>query len=122
MTTALKDRLIEAVKRKGVSVTQARADLQRLTGMSRSNMTHWFTGRTSSPSTAAAVIAADYFEVDLLWLTLGKGSPRPGKEATKIGAQTMALPRGWKRENVLRLLEIAEKFDAATLEIWCDQR
>jgi transcriptional regulator with XRE-family HTH domain len=81
--TTLKERLEEAAKDKGVTVPQARADLMRLLGMTRSNMTHWWTGRAKEPKGGAAAVAADYFGVNPLWLAKGLGEKRPAADQEK---------------------------------------
>lgn len=77
--STFKERLEEAARDKGVTVTQARADLAKLLGGTRSNMTHWWTGRTKEPKGGAVAVAANYFGVSPLWLAREQGEKRPGE-------------------------------------------
>lgn len=117
--STLKARLEEAVKVKGVTVRQARADLMRLTGMTRSNMTHWFTGRTETPTADAAYVAAEYFGVEPRWLAAGIGLPREGKK-TK-GRRTMAIPPGTIQEELSKFIGLYQEMDQDARDTWMKQ-
>lgn len=100
--STLKERIEEAAKDKGVSLQQARADLIKLLGMSRSNMTHWFGGRAKEPKGAAAVKAADYFGVNVLWFAQGEGLKRHNGKEQKVPAKPPLSPEA---------IEVAQSYD-----------
>lgn len=84
------DRLKEVVAEKGITEKEARAELKRR-GMSRSNLSHWFGGRTVEPTVATAAPAADFFGVDVLWFVKGEGSKRPNKEQKNVPIKLLQL-------------------------------
>lgn len=96
--STFKERLEEAARDKGVDVAKARADIQRLTGMSRSNMTHWWKGRAIEPKAGGIAAAAQYFGVNALWLAKNEGPKRDGAAADggawKMPAKFNALDPG----------------------------
>src|SRR5262245_35522326 len=114
--STLKDRLEAAVKKKGITISQARAELRRLTGMTRSNMTHWFTGRTKVPSAQATLIAAEYLDVDPRWLAEGRGTLEVA--GAKRKARTMTVPQGLMPEELATLIALASAMDAETRTAW----
>lgn len=79
-----RDRLMECVREKGVQQKEARAELMRVTGLGRANMTHWFNGRAKEPTGPAVIKAALYFGVEPLWLAREEGPKRA--KATKSEA------------------------------------
>lgn len=114
--STLRERLEEAAKDKGVTVQQARADLARLTGQTRSNMTHWWTGRAKEPKGGAAAIAADYFNVNALWLAKGEGEKRPsaanGKKKMPTGIE------GLDEAEIAALLSMYVEMDPEVRGTW----
>ncbi len=85
-----KNRLDEAVADNKLTTAQARAALAKL-GMTRSNLTHWFGGRAKEPKGPALATAADFLNVNAVWLAKGTGPKRPGKEAKKVPAKLLQL-------------------------------
>lgn len=114
--STLKKRLEEAAKDKGVTIAQARADLMRLTGQTRSNMTHWWTGRAKQPTGGAAAIAADYFDVNALWLAKGEGEKRPSqaKGQKKMPTGIKGLDEG----EIAGLLSMYSEMDPEVRGTW----
>lgn len=94
--STFKERLEEAARDKGVSIAKARADLKMLLGGTRSNQTHWWTGRTKEPRGGAIAVAANYFGVNPLWLAKEQGEKRPGdaKGNGKVSAKFHGLSEG----------------------------
>jgi hypothetical protein len=120
--STFKDRLEEAARDKGVSIPQARADLKKLLGGTRSNQTHWWTGRAKEPKGGAAAIAADYFNVNALWLAKGVGdkASRRVKEGKKLAAKFDNLDEG-EIETVLSMyFEMAPEARAVGRRQWSD--
>jgi len=113
--STLKERLEEAAKDKGVDIPTARADLARLTGQTRSNMTHWWTGRAKEPTGGAAAIAADYFNVNALWLAKGEGEKRP---SVAKGKKKMPTIDGLDEGEIAGLLSMYSEMDPEVRGTW----
>lgn len=97
----LKERLEEACAARRVSTADARAEIQKLTGMTRSNMSHWWNGRTKVPQVKAAVIAANYLKVNPLWLAYEIGQRDAGPPSNDHGS-------GWKMPEKYARLDAGE--------------
>ena len=69
MTTALKDRIAEALSDSG----KTKSELARFCGVAPASVTAWFNGKTKSLDAVSAVKAAMFLGVNALWLTTGKG-------------------------------------------------
>jgi hypothetical protein len=113
--TRLKDRLLEAIRAKGIPIEDARAEIQRLTGMTKSNMSHWFTGRTRVGSAHAILIAADYLGVDPLCLVDERVTERIAKTKLRKGPMAETPPAA---PDIAALLELAQAMDPETREAW----
>lgn len=88
--TTFNERLKEVVAEKGITEKEARAELKRR-GMSRSNLSHWFGGRTVEPTVSTAAPAADFFGVDVLWFAKGEGTKRADPEKKNVPIKLMQL-------------------------------
>lgn len=77
---AFKDRIDEAARDKGLT----KSALAKLLDMSRSNMTHWFSGRAKDPKGDAVTRAAEILGVNALWLSAGKGPKHPTDKEGKV--------------------------------------
>lgn len=74
-------RLREAARARGVTETEARTQIQKLTGVSRATMTHWWRGPAIAPRGGKIVEAARYLGVNPIWLAEGTGSMRSRESA-----------------------------------------
>lgn len=88
--STFKERLDEAVADAKLGKAEVRRELQKRLKMTRSNLSHWFSGRAKEPKGAAIAGAADYLGVSALWLAKGEGPKRTdGKE----GSNKLNRPR-----------------------------
>jgi len=116
LLSTLQDRLEEARREKGVSVAEARAAIQRLTGLSRATMTHWWNGKAKEPRGGAAVRAAEYLGVNPLWLAQGRGPKRTNGK----GERTMPVPKDvhLDEEEIATCLRLAAQMTDRARAIW----
>lgn len=92
------DRLKEAITAKNLTERQARSAFSKL-GMTRSNLTHWFTGRATNPRIETVVPVADFLGVSAVWLATGVGQKdqRSGVELpanNALPADALPAPKG----------------------------
>jgi transcriptional regulator with XRE-family HTH domain len=78
MARTFSERFREALSELGVSGAQFARD----SGMTRSNVSHWLSGRGRAPSAALAQRAADRLGVNLGWLLTGEGQKRTNPPRT----------------------------------------
>ena len=84
------ERLKELVAEKRATEKEVRAALAKL-GLTRSNLSHWFSGRAIEPKVATVAPAADYFGVDAVWFATGVGVKRPTEGNNKMPAKLVGL-------------------------------
>lgn len=115
-----KDRLEEACVARRISPDVARAEIQRRTGLTRSNMSHWWSGRTKVPQVKAAVLAADYLGVNPLWLAYEIGQ-RDAAPAINEPGSGWKMPEKYARLDpgeIEGLLSIYMEMDAEVRGTW----
>lgn len=73
---------------------KSRAELARHLGMSKTNMSYWWTGRAKNPTASAVAAAAQYLGVTVDWLARGSGPMREQEQrATASTGETPPTPQ-----------------------------
>ncbi len=80
------DRLNFALAESG----KRKTDLWRACGVSSGAVTQWLDGTTKSLKSAPAMRAAQFLNVELEWLTEGRGQMRPGDTPALTAAPTLS--------------------------------
>lgn len=90
----------------------SQAKLARELGMTRGNMSHWFSGRATAPGADFVIRAAQLLGVNERWLANGEGPKWPGQQGGKVNKVTE------EKQDEENLLDMYRTMDPAIKKMW----